>query len=516
MIEYWDLEKFISKQADLYNYINPFFNLNYLKSHNFFYIMYALDKYKSYFDNIYINVDSNIRLDVHQRIAILTNSKSELIIAGAGSGKTTTIAAKIKYLVDILKIDPASILLLSYTNEAVMEMKRIIVDKFKINVSILTFHKFAILLLDNVKNIKEVIEFKELKKKYSFKQKLILYVFLYLFYNLTISDIRKCNNKFIQAFNDFQKDFQKYYYEKLRLKKSIRSYIFKYSSDRLLRNYIDQFITFDSLIYNAYKLDDYKLKFKYLLIDEYQDISNMRFDFIKKYVSINDCFLTCVGDDWQTIFSFASSNISNILNFKTSLFDTQILKIINTYRNSQELLNIVGEFIMVNKYQIKKKLKSNKHLVNPIELISYKNKKEEIEKISNIIEQIKNKKIAILTRYKKDINMIIDNDIFKIIDDKLIYKNEKEIYFYTVHASKGLGFDYVFLINNQRGYYGFPPRRKNNSFFVQEDDIFEERRLYYVALTRTKNKVYLVYNKRKQSVFLKEMKKMLKNIFNLL
>ncbi len=453
MIEYWDLEKFISKKADLYNYINPFFNLNYLKSRNFFFINLALDLYKSYFDNIYINIDSNIRLDTHQRIAILTNSKSELIIAGAGSGKTTTIAAKIKYIVDILKIDSKSILLLSYTNEAVAEMRGIIVDKFNIDVSILTFHKFAILLLKSIKNIEEVIKYNEIKKHYSLKQKIVLYIFLYLLYNLTITDIKECNNNFIQAFNEFQKDFQKYYFEKMKLKKNIKSYFFKYACNNLLEKYIKDFTTFDSLIYNAYSLDDYKLKFKYVLIDEYQDISNMRFEFIKKYISFNNSFLTCVGDDWQTIFSFASSNINNILNFEKNLIDAKVLKIINTYRNSQELINIVGEFVMANKLQIKKKLRSKKHLDNPIELISYKNKKEKIEKISRIIEEKKDKKIAILTRYKFDINSIIDGDIFKIIGDKLVYKNKKEIYFYTVHSSKGLGCDYVLLINNERGYY---------------------------------------------------------------
>lgn len=98
MIEYYDLKKFVSKKADLYNFINPFFDLNYLKSINFFYILDALQIYKNYFDNIYINIDKNIKLDNNQRKVILTNSSNLLVIAGAGSGKTTTIAAKIKFM----------------------------------------------------------------------------------------------------------------------------------------------------------------------------------------------------------------------------------------------------------------------------------------------------------------------------------------------------------------------------------------------------------------------------------
>ena len=155
MIEYYDLKKFVSKKADLYNFINPFFDLNYLKSINFFYILDALQIYKNYFDNIYINIDKNIKLDNNQRKVILTNSSNLLVIAGAGSGKTTTIAAKIKFMVDILKINPEEIALLSYTNEAVKAMERIIKKGFLINTNIFTFHKFALSLINTKKKIRE-------------------------------------------------------------------------------------------------------------------------------------------------------------------------------------------------------------------------------------------------------------------------------------------------------------------------------------------------------------------------
>ena len=139
-----------------------------------------------------------------------------------------------------------------------------------------------------------------------------------------------------------------------------------------------------------------------------------------------------------------------------------------------------------------------------------KNKNDEIMKISEIIDLLLDKQIAFLSRYSFDVNDVIDGKIFKYINNKIIYKDKKEIAFYTIHTSKGLGFDYVFILNHKKGYYGFPPRRKNASLFKEEDTIYEERRLYYVALTRTKNKVYLVFPNRKYSVFLKEIKKMLK------
>lgn len=213
MIEYLDIDKFIKKKADLYNFINPFFNENFRQSHNFFYIITALFIYRNYFDNIYNKVDSKIKLDKNQRVAILSQNKNVLIIAGAGSGKTTTIAAKIKFMVEILKINPQEILLLSYTNEAVIEMKNIICDKFGINVSILTFHKFAILLTKNKKKIVSNID-----ENQFVTNKIILYLYLYFFYDVTISDIKKNTFKLKSSIIDVINDCSKKYYERYSYK----------------------------------------------------------------------------------------------------------------------------------------------------------------------------------------------------------------------------------------------------------------------------------------------------------
>ena len=510
MIEYWDIDKYIVKKADLYNYINPFFNLEYLKSHNFFYILMSLSKYKSYFDNLYIDIDANIRLDINQRIAILSSPKNELIIAGAGSGKTTTVAAKIKYMVEILKIEPAEILLLSYTNEAVKEMKNIIVDKFKIQLDIMTFHKFAKTLLNYREKIESNIDYKYLDKSYDKFEKVMLLSFLYLSSSLTFKDIKDKNSSFFEIFYSFEHNCNKYFYDKNELRRTIKAFMFKKNATIYFNKLSNKKVTFDSLIYNAFKIEEYYKHYKYILIDEYQDISNLRFAFIQKYALKENAKLMCVGDDWQTIFSFASSNINNILKFAKVFNDTKVLKIVNTYRNSQELIDIAGNFVMKNNDQIKKRLKSSKRINSPIEFIEYRDKKDLINKLSFIIDELMDYKIAFVSRYNFDIKLILDNDVFKIRDNKIIYKNVKEIKFYTIHTSKGLGFDYVFILNHMNGYYGFPSKKKGDNLFKGDNQILEERRLYYVALTRTKNKVYLIYPHKKKSIFLKEMKKMLK------
>lgn len=213
MLEYLDINNFLRKKADLYNFINPFFDENYRRSHNFFYIILGLFVYRNYLDNIYIKVDPKIKLDLNQKIAILSQNKNILILAGAGAGKTTTVAAKIKFMVEILKINPQEILLLSYTNEAVAEMKKIICDKFNINVSILTFHKFAILLTKNKRKIVDSIDEINFIKNFKLIYKIMLYLYLYTFYDLKLNDLHKNTTKFKISIIDFIADCSKRYYE---------------------------------------------------------------------------------------------------------------------------------------------------------------------------------------------------------------------------------------------------------------------------------------------------------------
>ena len=103
----------------------------------------SLINLKDYFDKMFRHVDENIVLDDEQRKAILTDEDYNLIIAGAGSGKTTTLAAKVKYLVEIKNIKPEQILIISFTNKAVDELKERINDQFRIPAKICTFHKFG-------------------------------------------------------------------------------------------------------------------------------------------------------------------------------------------------------------------------------------------------------------------------------------------------------------------------------------------------------------------------------------
>lgn len=114
-----------------------------------------------------------------------------------------------------------------------------------------------------------------------------------------------------------------------------------------------------------------KLDFRYIIVDEYQDISRQRFNLTRELSSLCDAKVIAVGDDWQSIYAYAGSDISLFTNFKDVFGYGQELSITRTYRNAQEVIDIAGGFIQRNTSQIRKALVSSKHIVNPVIIQSY-------------------------------------------------------------------------------------------------------------------------------------------------
>ena len=128
---------FLSNYEDLLNDDSPQLIIN----HNNNYISRHLESEEKYLDTILTNVDSNIKLDEEQRKVVLSDEDYTLVIAGAGAGKTTTVAAKVKYLVEKKGIHPDQILVISFTNKAVGELQDKINVALKIDCLVTTFHK---------------------------------------------------------------------------------------------------------------------------------------------------------------------------------------------------------------------------------------------------------------------------------------------------------------------------------------------------------------------------------------
>ena len=280
------------------------------------------------------------------------------------------------------------------------------------------------------------------------------------------------------------------------------------------------------------------LPYKYIIVDEYQDTSFTRYNLLRNICDSIGAKIMVVGDDWQSIYSFSGCDVNIFTKFDNFFDVCETRYIEKTYRNSQQLIDASSNFVMKNPDQTRKELKSSKSLKYPIKLVNFDNDFDEILKfeliIKNIINQstFKNKKILILGRNNKDIfnllkNFNVENEYgkrkFEILGDedklrrnkfvKIVYRESPDvnIEYRTVHQSKGLECDNVILINLKNWRAGFPNKMVDDpvlNFVKRNGDSFsyaEERRLFYVALTRTKNNVYLLAPYFKSSVFIQEL-----------
>lgn len=263
--------------------------------------------------------------------------------------------------------------------------------------------------------------------------------------------------------------------------------------------------------------------YKYVIVDEYQDISKARFGLLSSLRQSRDFDLFCVGDDWQSIYRFAGSDIGYILNFEKHWGATEISKIETTYRFSQTLIEISGGFVMRNPAQIKKKIKGKRDDAGfPLGEISGYSERCAIEfMIEKLNDLPKESTVFFIGRYSFDEKLLSDSGILDCRYNNV--ENTKEIIYWkrpdlkmsfvTAHKSKGLQADYIFIINNKKSRMGFPSRIQDSPILnllldnCEQFPYAEERRLYYVSLTRAKKKVYIVTVKGKESEFAMELKR---------
>ena len=685
---------------------------------------------KKYFKNMFKDIDSDIELDEDQIKAITNDDNHVLVLAGAGTGKTTTMVGKVKYLVDIKNVDPSRILVISYTKKAVEELRSIINDGFDLNTPVTTFHSLAFKYVrKNFENKKCIIVDHNLREKifYNYMNKLFKENkvkdlidtfnsetlnnkhFVLGNYFLANYDKYEDYDSFFNAFKvnrkieaekyglrnviDTWKDDQynndehiisikgeavksvaegkianflyehgiNYEYEKVydrivedrktyrpdftldmaghkvyleyfgindedynkikqlkiklhkkhhndfiyldntrldqiekELDRKLKEFGFEYNDrsdeeifDQILNNnklsqvykiknlfyktiiavkqsikrenylniindyiktsndkdlcqkqfdFFDEFrelyknhiytidtygFEYDDLIYYANKalsegtfIDNEK--YDYIIIDEYQDISDGEYKLARNILDNNKCKIFAVGDDWQSIYSFRGSKIKYITKFDEYFEKPTVVTIRKTYRYSQELGDIAGTFIMENKDQLKKNIISVKHLSKPVHFVYYEvpdnylpevvEYKELEELINKIHEKNPNHRVLVLARTNEVINNCFkyNTNFIDSLGTEIQLRSVYDIKLdaMTMHKSKGLTFDEVIIIGMNKDF----PRDNYSDFWIiqlfKHEEIresvpyAEERRLLYVALTRTKNNVYILANKK--------------------
>jgi len=268
----------------------------------------------------------------------------------------------------------------------------------------------------------------------------------------------------------------------------------------------------------------YKIIYDYIIVDEYQDMSYSRQELLKAILCQRDNIkLFGVGDDWQSIYGFTGSDLNYFLKFSDYWEHALQLKIEQTHRNSQELVNLAGNFIMKNPNQIKKNLKAIPCNEKPVSILIYDN----IKKDDNIKKGTDIKTSASIYAVKEAINLLRskvenkgdtlkDEDILilgrnnSIIDNIKNYTKSKYTY-NTVHRSKGSEAKVVILADVLDGIAGFPNQMSDDIILqslLAEPEKFkyaQERRLFYVGLTRTKSYVAITTEKLKTSSFINEI-----------
>lgn len=270
----------------------------------------------------------------------------------------------------------------------------------------------------------------------------------------------------------------------------------------------------------------YVSHYKYVIVDEYQDIARVRYELLYEMRQSNKFKIFCVGDDWQSIYGFNGSNVHYILDFEKYWGDTETDKIETTYRFNQKLIDASSKFIQENPDQIKKQIKGRVDNSNsfPIEEIKVPSNGYYGQVMGATLETLpENATVFFLGRYNSDLQDLLKDGTLKINAVQSANEEEKEITygyrpdlkmkFLTVHRAKGLQADYIFIINNKDGPHGFPCKIKNPKIIellLDNKENFpqaEERRLYYVALTRAKQKVFFLTVSGNESSFANELVK---------
>ena len=339
-----------------------------------------------------------------------------------------------------------------------------------------------------------------------------------------IAEIQEENFKYFCYSQDKIKEAE-YRIKGIEFLREIYRYYQKYLKEHQMIDYNDMInLTYKNVIKEV-KNKYPELNYKYVIVDEYQDITFQRFLFVKRLVEYFNAKLISVGDDWQSIYAFTGSRLE-LFNKFTEIFinSKDDMYLSTTYRYGQELVDITSKFILENDKQSKKSIKAVKTLKNPIDIYEYEPFSED-EEIYNLIHKLYNEnpnyQILILARTNSCLYELANSKFFtKGINDALICNDlpDAKIEALTMHRSKGLTADQVIVFGLREKIFPSKGRAYHWIFeyfkldtIKEEMPFAEERRLFYVALTRTRNKVYLVAPKssKVKSEFINEIESLM-------
>lgn len=293
----------------------------------------------------------------------------------------------------------------------------------------------------------------------------------------------------------------------------VKKYV-HYCTDKSYLDFNDLISRSTSLFKNHDDIaNKYKSKYQYILVDEFQDVNNLQVDLIKLLLT-DQTQLFCVGDDWQSIYGFRGSNVSYIVDFENHFANSKIIKLNLNYRSTQNIVGASNEVIKHNKFKVEKDIQASKKSEHKIVVYAGCSEEENIQFCLDKVRELQNTGLTsedILFLYRRTHMYNPGAYSGKPSYSKTFYKEGVKVQAKTIHSAKGLEAKVVFIIGLTEGNGGFPDiwledrifqviKKANHDLLMEE-----ERRLFYVAITRAKDKLFLITEKGNESRFLKEI-----------
>jgi len=249
----------------------------------------------------------------------------------------------------------------------------------------------------------------------------------------------------------------------------------------------------------------YRNKFRYVLVDEFQDVNNLQVELIKLLLT-PETQLFCVGDDWQSIYGFRGSNVAYIIDFEKHFTPAETVKLNLNYRSTGNIVGASNEVIRNNKFRIEKEMTAARKSEHKIVVYAGSGEADNLAFCTSQIRALMNEGVTgdeILFLYRR--NKMFSPYFFHFRKEGIRVQGK------TIHAAKGLEARVVFIVGLTDGSGGFPDvwledrifqtiKKSNHDFLIEE-----ERRLFYVAITRAREKLFLITEKGSESGFLKEI-----------
>ncbi|WP_418139326.1 UvrD-helicase domain-containing protein [Oceanimonas smirnovii] len=485
------------------------------------YCQQALREHKTLFDTLEAHP-----LTVAQRLACVTDEDHNLVLAGAGCGKTSVMAARTAFLLASHQADAHEVLLLAFGNEAAAEMRQRL-PEHATGVQVSTFHALGLNIITQATGRAPALSelagneqkkqrmfarwLEQLAEDESYGVRLLAWLRQHRFQTVPTPDFARLAREWAPLVAALKlygapEQLTPEQAEQLAL---VRPLLARYQQHLCEHNEID----FDDMIEQAAELvysGRFVVPWRHVLVDEFQDISEHRAGLLLALrKAAPGLALFCVGDDWQAIYRFTGADVSVTTGFADFFGASAVTALDTTFRFNNVIEKVASRFVTRNPQQLPKTLSTLTRTEGPCVHVLPVTADNTMDAVARLLGQIAAQRpeasVYVLSRFR-----------FSLPDDDLLAGWRKRfagltLNAQTLHGAKGKEADCVIMLGLARGHYGFPPEKKQASLLdallpAKEDfPHAEERRLFYVGLTRAREQVFLLADSQLPSPFVKEL-----------